>query len=141
MRKEYWKKVSLLLVAAILLFSGCGTSEEKKSPYEGKWIGLVAETMGVQMSVEEAIGGAFEFEVKKNNKVEFTVGDEHGSGKWSVEENQFTLTIEGAEMTGEIGDNCITFEDMLEMRVKVIFAKDGTDAMDPSLYMLSLIHI
>ena len=69
MRKEYWKKVSLLLVAAILLFSGCGTSEEKKSPYEGKWIGLVAETMGVQMSVEEAIGGAFEFEVKKNNKV------------------------------------------------------------------------
>lgn len=29
MRKEYWKKVSLLLVAAILLFSGCGTSEEK----------------------------------------------------------------------------------------------------------------
>ena len=135
MRKEYWKKVSLLLVAAILLFSGCGTSEEKKSPYEGKWIGLVAETMGVQMSVEEAIGGAFEFEVKKNNKVEFTVGDEHGSGKWSVEENQFTLTIEGAEMTGEIGDNCITFEDMLEMGVKVIFAKDGTDAMDPSLYM------
>lgn len=49
MRKEYWKKVSLLLVAAILLFSGCGTSEEKKSPYEGKWIGLVAETMGVQI--------------------------------------------------------------------------------------------
>ena len=36
MRKEYWKKVSLLLVAAMLLFSGCGTSEEKKSPYEGK---------------------------------------------------------------------------------------------------------
>lgn len=135
MRKEYWKKVSILLVAVILLFSGCGTSEEKKSPYEGKWIGLVAETMGVQMSVEEAIGGAFEFEVKKNNKVEFTVGDEHGSGKWSVEENQFTLTIEGTEMTGEIGDNCITFEDMLEMGVKVIFAKDGTDAMDPSLYM------
>ena len=29
----------------------------------------------------------------------------------------------------------ISFDNMLEMGVKVIFAKDGTDAMDPSLYL------
>ena len=27
----------------------------------------------------------------------------------------------------------ISFDNMLEMGVKVIFAKDGTDAMDPAL--------
>ena len=29
----------------------------------------------------------------------------------------------------------ISFDNMLEMGVKVIFAKDGTDAMDPALYL------
>ena len=38
-------------------------------------------------------------------------------------------------MVGTIGKDIISFDDMLEMGVKVIFAKDGTDAMDPSLYL------
>lgn len=38
-------------------------------------------------------------------------------------------------MVGTIGEDNISFDDMLEMGVKVIFAKDGTDAMDPALYL------
>ena len=38
-------------------------------------------------------------------------------------------------MVGTIGEDIISFDDMLEMGVKVIFAKDGTDAMDPALYL------
>lgn len=36
-------------------------------------------------------------------------------------------------MVGTIGENNISFDDMLGMGVKVIFAKEGTDAMDPAL--------
>ena len=45
------------------------------------------------------------------------------------------LSIEGEEMVGTIGEDIISFDDMLEMGVKVIFAKDGTEAMDPALYL------
>ena len=38
-------------------------------------------------------------------------------------------------MVGIIGKDIISFDNMLEMGVKVIFAKDGTDAMDPALYL------
>lgn len=38
-------------------------------------------------------------------------------------------------MVGTIGEDNISFDDMLGMGVKVIFAKDGTDAMDPALYL------
>ena len=66
---------------------------------------------------------AFEFEVKNGGKVSFTVGDTTGKGKWSVEDDQFTLSIEGEEMVGTIGEDIISFDDMLEMGVKVIFCK------------------
>ena len=65
----------------------------------------------------------------------FSVGDTTGNGKWSVEDDQFILSIEGEEMEGIIGKDIISFDNMLEMGVKVIFAKDGTDAMDPALYL------
>ena len=77
-------------------------------------------------SIDETFGGAFEFEVKNNGKVSFSVGDTTGNGKWSVEDDQFTLSIEGEKMVGTIGKDIISFDDMLEMGVKVIFAKDGT---------------
>ena len=38
-------------------------------------------------------------------------------------------------MVGIIGKDIISFDNMLETGVKVIFAKDGTDAMDPALYL------
>ena len=38
-------------------------------------------------------------------------------------------------MVGTIGEDNISFDDMLGMGVKVIFAKDGTDAMDLALYL------
>ena len=50
-------------------------------------------------------------------------------------DDKFSLTIEGEEMVGTIGENNISFDDMLGMGVKVIFAKEGTDAMDPARYL------
>ena len=125
---------ALMLCAAFLC--GCGEKEpEQASPYEGKWIGVVAEAMGMQIAVEDAFGGAFEFEVKKGGKVTFTVDDKSGSGKWSADGDKFTLTLQGETMEGTAGENCITFDDMLGTGVKVTFGKDGTDATDPNNYL------
>lgn len=134
------KKISILVILAwiigILFISGCGVSSGKeKSPCEGKWIAVSAQMMGMSVEIEETFGGAFEFEVKKGGKVSVLIGEDTGKGKWKAEEDQFTLTIEGEDMVGVLGENTISFDDMLGMGVKIIFAKEGTEAMNPDLYL------
>ena len=111
------KKIRLLVIVtfiiSVLSMTGCGGGSGKtgeKSPYEGKWVAVSAQMMGVSVSVDETLGGTFEFEVKNGGKISFTVGDETGKGKWSVEEDQFTLTIEGEDMVGTIGEDTICLE-------------------------------
>ena len=137
MRKKLNLLFGLVLIISMIALIGCGGSGKtgEKNPYEGKWVAVSAQMMGMSVSIDETFGGAFEFEVKNNGKVSFSVGDTTGNGKWSVEDDQFILSIEGEEMVGIIGKDIISFDNMLEMGVKVIFAKDGTDAMDPSLYL------
>lgn len=136
------KKIRLLVIVTFIIsmlsMTGCDGGSGKtgeKSPYEGKWVAVSAQMMGVSVSVDETFGGAFEFEVNNGGKISFTVGDETGNGKWSVEEDQFTLTIDGEDMVGTIGEDIISFDDMLGTGIKVICAKDGTDAMNPNLYL------
>lgn len=134
------KKISVIFVLICILttlfMTGCGdNSGEGKSPYEGKWIAVSAQMMGMSVGVEETFGGAFEFEVKNGGKVNVLIGEDTGKGKWSAKEEQFILTIEGEDMVGTIGENTIAFDDMLGMGVKLIFAKEGTDAMNPDLYL------
>lgn len=137
MRKKLNLLLGLVFIISMAALTGCGGSGKagEKNPYEGKWVAVSAQMMGISVSVDETFGGDFEFEVKNGGKVSFSVGDTTGNGKWSVEDDQFTLSIEGEKMVGTIGKDIISFDDMLEMGVKVIFAKDGTDAMDPSLYL------
>ena len=137
MKKKLNLLLGLVLIISMVALTGCGGSGKsgEKNPYEGKWVAVSAQMMGMSVSIDEVFGGAFEFEVKNGGKVSFTVGDTTGNGKWSVEDDQFTLSIEGEEMVGTIGEDIISFDDMLEMGVKVIFAKDGTEAMDPALYL------
>ena len=137
MRKKLNLLFGLVLIISMIVLTGCGGSGEtgEKNPYEGKWVAVSAQMMGMSVSIDEVFGGDFEFEVKNGGKVSFSAGDTTGNGKWSVEDDQFILSIEGEEIVGIIGKDIISFDNMLEMGVKVIFAKDGTDAMDPALYL------
>ena len=134
--KKKWNLLFLLaFIISVITLAGCGKTAGEASPYEGKWIAVSAQMMGMSVSVDETFGGAFEFEVKNGGKVSFSVGEVTGNGKWSAKDDKFSLTIEGEEMVGTIGENNISFDDMLGMGVKVIFAKEGTDAMDPAHYL------
>ena len=133
------KKISVVLFTACVLLAfcivGCEKNTEKgQSPYEGKWVAVSAQMMGMSVGVEETLGGAFAFEAKSNGKVDVVIGEDEGKGKWAVQNEQFTLTIEGEDMVGEIGENTISFDNMLGLGAKIIFAKEGTEAMNPDLY-------
>lgn len=136
-KKRIYVLLAFCMLLGTIVLSGCvgndGTKE--KSPYEGKWVAILAEMMDIQVSVDEAFGGEFYFVVKNGGKADVTVGEDSSGGKWVVDGDQFTLTIEGRDMVGAIGKDSIIFDDMMDMGVKVIFAKEGTDAMNPALYM------
>lgn len=133
------KKISWLLgtiiMLGLVLLSACGGATAEKSPYEGKWVGVVLEGYGVVEPVEKALGEAMAIEVKNGGKAVLTFGEETGSGKWTVEDNQITFDIDGVEMVGVIEENIFTIDDIFGMGVKVIFAKEGSDEANPEIYM------
>ena len=131
------KRLSYLLVVSVfvsmLSLSGCGggggggTTKSEANPYEGKWVAVVAEAMGVQLPIEECFEGDLSFELNSGGKVVFHADEETGNGKWAVADNKLTITIQGEEMVADVGENTFTFDDLMDMGLKVIFGKEGTD--------------
>ena len=114
--KKKWNLLFLFaFIVSMITLAGCGKTAGEASPYEGKWIAVSAQMIGMSVSVDETFGGAFEFEVKNGGKVSFSVGEVTGNGKWSAKDDKFSLTIEGEEMVGTIGENNISFDDMIEL--------------------------
>lgn len=124
--------LALCLMFMTIMMSGCGESEP--SPLEGKWIAIVGVSEGISVPIKDVIDGSFEFVLKKGHKVELIADDESGKGKWEEEGNTITIKIQGETLVGEVGEDIITFDNMMDTGVQFIFAKEGTDAMDPSLY-------
>ena len=96
--KKKWNLLFLFaFIVSMITLAGCGKTAGEASPYEGKWIAVSAQMIGMSVSVDETFGGAFEFEVKNGGKVSFSVGEVTGNGKWSAKDDKFSLTIEGEE--------------------------------------------
>lgn len=126
-------KVTVLLTICALFLSACGGG--KPTPYDGKWIAVSTEAMGVQMSGEEALGGEFSFEINGTGKLKIRIGDEEHQASWSEKDGKIVINLDGEEMEGTPGEDIITFENMLGQGLKVVFAKEGTDAMNPENYL------
>ena len=63
--KKKWNLLFLFaFIVSMITLAGCGKTAGEASPYEGKWIAVSAQMIGMSVSVDETFGGAFEFEVK-----------------------------------------------------------------------------
>ena len=64
MKKKLNLLFVLVFVVSMITLTGCGGSGKagEKSPYEGKWVAVSAQMMGMSVSIDEVFGGAFEFE-------------------------------------------------------------------------------
>ena len=79
--KKKWNLLFLFaFIVSMIALAGCGKTAGEASPYEGKWIAVSAQMIGMSVSVDETFGGAFEFEVKNGGKVSFSVGEVSGNG-------------------------------------------------------------
>lgn len=134
--KRMTKRLSLFMAAALVLsmLAGCGGSGVRADEeYQGKYVAVTGEMLGYALSGDEMAG--FDLELLEKGKVNVTIDGEGYNAKWSNDDTNIILDVDGVEMKGEIGTDTIKFADMLGMGVDITFAKEGTDAANPENYL------
>lgn len=141
MRKKLNLLLGLVFIISMVALTGCGGSGKagEKNPYEGKWVAVSAQMMGISVSVDETFGGDFEFEVKNGGKVSVSVGDTTGNGKWSVEDDQFILSIEGEEMVGIIPTHFHSIYGCFIAFLTLLLLKIPPSALLPLIYSTKIV--
>lgn len=115
--------VVVLLAVIAFAFTGCG---EKPTGYEGKYVSVAGEMMGIELTGDDISGWAIELDNGGKGKME--IEGETGNIKWSVEGETITVNVEGEEMKGTIDGDKLVFDDILGSGMKLTFAKEGTEA-------------
>lgn len=156
------KKLLALLLAGIMVFAfvSCGKDEgvkgsdaksqsssndqenieenkpeaEAEGTFDGEWIGVGGDTYGIVMTAEDA--GKYTMEIS-GNKATLTVDGTASEVKCEVDGDKVTMSEELLDMSfeGTHKDGAIYFEDFMCMGIKIYFAKEGTPAADPALYI------
>ena len=130
------KKLFGVLLALMLTFSlaSCGGGGGgADSPYAGRWTAVMGEVFGLAMTGDDMSG--FEMDLTGDGKGAMIIDGESYKVKWSADGNKITIDIGGGKIEGELGEDTIFVEDMLGMGMSITFAKDGTAAADPALYL------
>ncbi len=133
--KKMKKLVGILLtgILAVSLSACGGSSVRADSEYEGTYISVAGEAMGMVLTGDDVSG--FSLDLQANGKGTMTVDEDSSSMKWQNDDTTLTITVEGEDMVAELGEDILIFDDMLGMGMKVTFAKEGTDAANPDNYL------
>ena len=132
----------VLSVMMILSLGACGKKEEQKgseakadNQFTGEWIGVGGDMFGMAMTVEEA--SAYTLTVNGDGKAVLNTDGEPLDTTWTSADDTITLKVDALEIetAGNLADGAIYFEDLMGFGVNIYFAKEGTDAADPSLYI------
>ena len=108
--------------------AACGSSG-----VAGKYVPVAGDMGGVAVSGEELYG--FQIELENDGTGIMTVLGKTSPAKWTSDGTNMTIDIDGEKMVAGIGQDSLTFDDMYGMGMKVIFAKEGSDAANPELYL------
>lgn len=82
------------VVAMVFAFSACGGTDMSGSPYLGTWSATSAEYSGIEMSVENIIGGEFTLTLNDDGSCDFSIAGETESGDWTETESGFNVEDE-----------------------------------------------
>lgn len=130
---------TMVLAALMLLLTSCGkkVSPEDAEAMSGKWVLVVTEKGD---STELTEGGAT-MQFGANGKVEYTINGETKKYDWEKENSLITIWIKEGSVkrgrTAELEGDTLTLylKDDDGESVKLIFGREGTDAVDPDRYI------
>ncbi len=133
-RKSIRKFIGLALAGlGIFGMTACGGGERADSALVGNYLAVTGEALGVTVSGDEVSG--FTIDLKEKGKGTMTVDGDSGSCTWKNDDTTVTIKVEGEEMIGTLGEDTISFDDMLGMGMALTFAKEGTDAAKSENYL------
>jgi len=131
------KKLLLLLMMIslmILPLAACGGSSggdgetAEADPLLGVYNSVAGEMMGVTLTGDDISG--FSVELKDGGKASLSAEGSTAKGTYTMDGETITLSIEGEELTGTVANDVMTFEDFMGMGLKLILAKEGSEAAD-----------
>ena len=108
-------------MVTVTMLAGCG--DGVATGYEGKYISVAGEMMGMELTGEDIAG--WSIELNNGGKGKMEIGGDAGSIKWSLEGETITVNVDGEEMTGAFEDDKLVFDDVLGSGMKLTFAKEG----------------
>ena len=125
--KKYLNFAGMIgVLCVVFMLSACGGSGRTDAEYEGKYISVSGEAIGMTLTGEDISG--FGLELKSGGKGTMTVNGESDTIKWTNDDKNITVKISGTDIVGAIGQDTITFDNMLNMGMKLTFAKEGSEA-------------
>ena len=121
------KKIFSIVLGGIMVLSlaACGGGRAD-DVYVGKWISVSGTAMGITLTGESVEG--FGLELKAGGKGSMTIEGEETNVKWTNDDVNLTVKVQGEELIGKIGTDTLTFENLLNTGMDLTFAKEGTDA-------------
>lgn len=120
---------AISLVGSVFMLSACGSGGRADEEFEGKYISVSGEALGITLTGEDISG--FSLDLKSGGKGSMTVYGESESIEWTNDDENLTIDISGTEMVGEIGKDTLTFKNVLDMGMDLTYAKEGSEAAKP----------
>ena len=125
------------MILCLSITACSGSSDKVDEALVGKYICVTGTMLGVTMSGDEV--SDFSLDLQSNGNAIIKISGESQSLKWSSDDSTLTLKIDGEKITGELGEDTVTFKDFLKEQIgtsmDLTFAKDGTEAAEPENYL------
>lgn len=113
MKKKIMIVVTILVMC--LTFAACSGGSDENS-YVGTWKAVNADMEGLEMSIEELMGGEMTFELKDGGECIVSIMDEEEKSTWTETEDGFNVDeiadfkVDGNTATADIEGMIITLE-------------------------------
>ena len=124
------KKLLSIILAVVMLLSlaACGGGRADDI-YVGNWISISGTAMGYTLTGEEVSG--FGLNLEAGGKGSMMIEGDETNIKWTNDDVNLTVKVQGEELVGTIGTDTLTFVNLLNTGMDLTFAKEGTDAAKP----------
>ena len=123
------KKILALLLTLAMLFSMAACGGGEGDPNAGKYIGVTAAVGGFSMSMSDIYEGETWIELQSGGKGTIMLDGDDFKIKWSVEGDEFTLTVQGVDSVGTLSGGDIVI-DLMDMGCVMTFEKVGGSIAD-----------
>ena len=131
--KKYLRAAAIIGVVCMLCILVSCSGARADAEYEGNWVSVMGEALGKKIADDDLYG--FKLELNSEGKGGVTINGEYQDIEWSNDDTSITIKEDGDEAKGTIGDDIITFENMMNTGVNITFAREGSDAAKPENYL------